>query len=502
MVFPVKNTKLKRNNRKLSSPPLFSVLVAQYNNGRFLKQAIESVYGQTYTNWEIIIVDDHSTDISYELYKQYEKDHRIHIYYNNNNNGEGFTKKRCVELSKGEICGFLDPDDVLLPGALQDMVDVHMANRNVSEVLSRMYICDENLNVTGESRKLIFEKGKNYFTNRDYKPEHFVSFKRSFYDQTKGIDPIKRMAADQDMYTKLEEVGKVYVLDKFTLKYRVHKGGLSYGKSMNRTWFWQLIVRYETCVRRGLNIDEYVIEDFLKCLYHREDYLWNIIDELSRHHKKYVHTIELHNMRSPNIIVPLVLKLYPNVRSVVDFGCGLGTWLRAFKEHGSHEILGLDGEWCDKSLLFNNIAETEFKTVDLECPVLLNKTYDLVISLEVAEHLSEISADTFVQSLVNAGKVILFSAAIPGQGGYNHINEQYPEYWQKKFLQHGYVFHDVIRDKIWNNPEVEFWYKQNMFIVAHESIHFPEDSNFKYPVIHPDLLKFKNECQPLIFNQK
>ena len=471
--------------------PLFSVLVAQYNNARFLQQAIDSVYAQEYANWEIIIVDDCSTVNSCEVYKEYEQDNRIHVFYNNENKGEGYTKKRCVELSHGAICGFLDPDDVLLPNAIRDMVNVHMANPNTSQVFSRMYICDENLNILSESRKLTIERGKDYFTNRDYKPEHFVSFKKSFYYKTIGIDPLKRMAADQDMYTKLEEVGGVYILDKFTLKYRRHEGGLSYGRSMNKTWFWQLIVRYETCIRRGLDIQEYVIEDFLKCLYHREDYLWDIINELRNGDKRYIHTEELHNMKSPNIIVPLVLNILPNIHSVVDFGCGLGTWLRAFKAMGVQEVLGLDGYWCDKTLLFKNILESEYKTVDLENPIVLDKPYDLVISLEVAEHLSEESADTFVESLVNAGKVILFSAAIPGQGGHNHINEQFPEYWKEKFLRYNYVFHDILRDKIWDNEEIDFWYKQNMFIVAHESISLPEDTDFKYPVIHPDLLKFK-----------
>lgn len=476
----------------MNKNPFFSVLIAQYNNGRYLKQAIESVYQQSYDNWEIIIVDDCSTDNSSEIYQEFETNPRVRIYYNNENGGEGFTKNRCVELAHGELCGFLDPDDVLLPDALRDMVAVHLQNPNVSEVFSRMYICDEKLNILRESRQLTIAKELNYFTNRDYKPEHFVSFKKSFYDKTIGIDPNKRMAADQDMYTKLEEVGDIFVLDKFTLKYRRHKGGLSYGKSMNKTWFWQLIVRYETCMRRGLNVDDYVIKDFLDCLYQREDYLWSIINGLKKDSTFYVHTTELHNMTSPNIIVPLVLELYPTIKSVVDFGCGLGTWLRAFKEHGAQEILGLDGKWFDRSKLTKNINESEFRIVDLEAPVQLNKTYDLVISLEVAEHLPEKAADTFVKSLVNSGKVILFSAAIPGQGGQNHINEQYPEYWEKKFSQYGYIFHDILRDKIWNNENVDFWYKQNIFIVAHESVPFPADTNFKYPVIHPDLLKIRN----------
>ncbi|GHV45436.1 hypothetical protein FACS1894180_7960 [Bacteroidia bacterium] len=256
----------------MNTQPLFSILMAQYNNGRFLQTAVESVFAQTYTNWEIIIVDDCSTDNSAEYYELYKDNPRIKIFFNEKNGGEGFTKRNAAAHAKGELCGFLDPDDALLPNALQDMVEVHRANPQVSVVFSRMYMCGENLNIKGESRKLVIAEGKNYFTNKDFQPEHFVSFKKSFYDKTEGIDGRKRMAADQDMYTKLEEMGEVYVLDKFTLKYRIHAGGLSVGKSMNKTWFWNFIVRYETCVRRGLSIDEYAVQGFLDFVEQKEKY--------------------------------------------------------------------------------------------------------------------------------------------------------------------------------------------------------------------------------------
>jgi SAM-dependent methyltransferase len=183
--------------------------------------------------------------------------------------------------------------------------------------------------------------------------------------------------------------------------------------------------------------------------------------------KKYIHDEAGHNMVNPNIVTPIVLSMLPPVNSVVDFGCGIGTWLKAFKNCGAGEILGLNGEWCERELLFKYIDENEFQCIDLERPVHLNKTYDLVISLEVAEHLSEQAADTFVQSLVDAGKMILFSAAIPGQGGFNHVNEQWPSYWENKFQQHGYICYDVIREKIKNDSRIDGWYKQNMFFVIH-----------------------------------
>jgi SAM-dependent methyltransferase len=182
---------------------------------------------------------------------------------------------------------------------------------------------------------------------------------------------------------------------------------------------------------------------------------------------KYVHDEVSFNMVTPNIVVPIVLTMLPPVNSVVDFGCGIGRWLKAFKNCGVGEILGLDGEWCNKELLLKHIDKNEFRCVDLEYPIHLDKTYDLVISLEVAEHLSEWAADAFVQSLVDAGKIILFSAAVPGQDGLNHINEQWPSYWENKFQQHGYKCYDLIRRKMQNDSKIQESYKQNMFFVIH-----------------------------------
>jgi SAM-dependent methyltransferase len=182
-------------------------------------------------------------------------------------------------------------------------------------------------------------------------------------------------------------------------------------------------------------------------------------------------------MLSPRLIVSQILTITPpivnNPQSVVDFGCGLGTWLRAFQEHGVPEVLGLDGHWCNTTLLHKNLSPSAFREVDLESPIHLDKTYDLVLSLEVAEHLSSTKADVFVESLVRAGQVILFSAAIPGQGGWKHINERWPSYWAEKFDKHDYIFHDILRGMIWDNDDIEPWYRQNIFFVAHKSISIP-----------------------------
>jgi SAM-dependent methyltransferase len=211
---------------------------------------------------------------------------------------------------------------------------------------------------------------------------------------------------------------------------------------------------------------------------------------------KYLHTSKMHNMESPRIIVEKFLEYY-NPKSVVDFGCGLGTFLKAFKEKGVVEVLGLDGEWVNRALLNNYLDTNEFLEVNLETKIDLKKKYDLAVSLEVAEHLCKEKAALFVQNLVNASDVILFSAAIPFQGGQNHINEQWVEFWQDKFSKHNYVFNDIIRRDLWNNKEVKWWYKQNIFIITSNEKEFKQSDVSKtieiLDYIHPEhyLLKAK-----------
>lgn len=259
----------------MGSIPLFSVLIANYNNGRFLQEAIESVLHQTYKNWEIVIVDDGSIDNSNDIYKQYSNNPHIHIYHNDKNLGCGYSKRRCIEIASGEICGFLDADDVLLPNALEYHVNTHTEHPEVSTVLSRYYRCDELMNVIGESRPLVIAEGKDYFTNRDYLPEHLASFKRSHYLKTQGIDSTLPAAVDQDLYFKLEETAPVYVSNAFTYKYRSTPLQISQGERWITTLYWNLVVRQRTCERRHISPEEYPIQD-----------LHDLIAEMLNEHNK------------------------------------------------------------------------------------------------------------------------------------------------------------------------------------------------------------------------
>ncbi len=168
---------------------------------------------------------------------------------------------------------------------------------------------------------------------------------------------------------------------------------------------------------------------------------------------------------SAQAVVPIVMQLL-SPGSVVDLGCGVGTWLSVFKEQGVGRVLGVEAGEVDMSLL--RIKADEFRRADLTQPFLHDQPFDLAMSLEVAEHLSESSAKTFVQSLVNLSTVVLFSAAVPHQGGIHHVNEQWPQYWVQLFAAHQYQVIDIIRPRIWQDPQVQAWYAQNTFLFVRE----------------------------------
>lgn len=252
----------------MNNNPLFSVLIANYNNGKYLMDAIESVYAQTYTNWEIILVDDASTDNSKELYKELEKDSRIHIFYNEENKGCGYTKRRCAELANGELCGFLDPDDVYTIDAIEIMVKEHLKDANLSLVYSNIYYCDENLNIKYVSQhQCSIPKGTSFLEYGKGAISQLAVFKKSYYLKTQGISPDIKRAADYDLYYKLEEVGNVKFIPNVLYYYRTGTGcNISLGDNAIKALFWSYVGMIDACRRRNTPIEEIVLPRFLSVI--------------------------------------------------------------------------------------------------------------------------------------------------------------------------------------------------------------------------------------------
>ena len=170
--------------------------------------------------------------------------------------------------------------------------------------------------------------------------------------------------------------------------------------------------------------------------------------------------------RSARIVIDL-LHSHLAVSSVLDVGCGTGSWLAEWIAADVLDVRGLDGHYVDPNCL--GISVDQFQAIDLASPFDLGRQFSLVQCLEVAEHIAESSADILVRNLIAHGDLILFSAAVPGQGGEHHINEKPHEYWHRKFYEHEYRALDFIRPQIHKQAAVEPWYRFNTFLFARAS---------------------------------
>ena len=236
----------------MNNNPLFSVLIANYNNSNFLVECINSVKNQTYSNWEIIIVDDHSTDNPTLIYNELSNDPRIKIYSNDSNRKTAYTFKRALDNSNGEICGFLGPDDTLVKTALEETIAKHLQLSDYSIVYTLSYLCDEDLNVIElfrwggvlpvDESQLTVPSGKKICS--------FATFKRSFYSKTEGINTKFTRGFDQDFYYKMEEVGKVYCIEKPLYLYRQHNRNISLNENNIKAWYWLYIANKDAYYRR------------------------------------------------------------------------------------------------------------------------------------------------------------------------------------------------------------------------------------------------------------
>lgn len=188
-------------------------------------------------------------------------------------------------------------------------------------------------------------------------------------------------------------------------------------------------------------------------------------------------------------IVPEVLRLV-RPRSVIDLGCGIGTWLSVFRELGVTDVVGVDGHWVERGRL--KIPQENFLSADLRQPLALERTFDLAVSTETAEHLPPQSAASFVDSLTRLAPVVLFCAAAPFVPGNLHINCQWPSYWARLFQERGFAVTDPIRKRVWTNKKVRWFYSQTMLL-------FIEQTRLaQYPLLAGELVDATNACFDVI----
>lgn len=207
-----------------------SVIVANYNNAAVITQALQSIEQQTYTNWEVVIVDDGSTDNSLQTIDAYLATVPDRTKYKvvpfAENKGQAIAKHAAVTNSTGDVAGICDPDDALHPEAIAKVMQVHLRNPGASIVFTNLYRCDQHLQNCEPGN----EAGPIISSNLlEDKVSAFISFKRAVYNLTTGFDPTLILASDQDLYFKLEEVGDIIYIDEPLYYYRVWPKGVSQG---------------------------------------------------------------------------------------------------------------------------------------------------------------------------------------------------------------------------------------------------------------------------------
>jgi hypothetical protein len=183
---------------------------------------------------------------------------------------------------------------------------------------------------------------------------------------------------------------------------------------------------------------------------------------------------------------------YIKPKSLLDVGCGLGIWLKVALDQGIPDVLGVEGPWIENAKLA--VSPELIARLDLELPLSLGRRFDLVVCSEVGEHLSSNAAGILIDSLVAHSDHILFSAAIPFQGGHHHVNEQFLPYWIDHFTRHDYILLDLFRARIWNDKSILWWLRQNLVLFVKRSVAeanpaFRDELKVQRPVsiVHPSV---------------
>lgn len=226
--------------------------------------------------------------------------------------------------------------------------------------------------------------------------------------------------------------------------------------------------------------------------------------------KSFYEEQSLGSRNSAKEIVPFLLQLFP-VRSVVDLGCGLGTWLAEFRNCGVTDVVGYDGDYVPREYL--QIPAEQFHAADLANLGPSDRRFDLAMSLEVAEHIAPAKAAEFVENLTSRSDIVMFSCALPYQGGTGHVNENYPEYWAILFREKGYVPVDVLRERFWHDGMICPWYRQNILLFIKRELYqsryagLPAAEGRPLTRVHPEMYLWscvrprETELDPLVFER-
>lgn len=191
-------------------------------------------------------------------------------------------------------------------------------------------------------------------------------------------------------------------------------------------------------------------------------------------------------VRSAEGLVPVLHEMLMEPESVVDVGCGEGWFAAEWAKAGADRVVGIDGDYVSTMAPGEGEAWT-FVAHDLTQPLTVpDEHFDVAMSLEVAEHLPESRAASFVAELCTLAPIVVFAAAVPGQGGDGHVNEQWPSYWLPLFESHGFYGTGALRFTIWES-DISWWYRQNLLIFADDPNRLPARIDGCPDIVHPGM---------------
>lgn len=206
---------------------LVSVIMSAYNTEMYLAEAIESVLEQTYRDFELIIINDGSTDKTLEIIQDYQaKDDRIKLI-SHDNIGLAASLNKGLEEAKGELIIRFDADDIMLNHRIEEQVNFMNTHPKIGMSSCHCYFIDENGNTIGKQKYSGYESEKNF--KETFQRDHTVLVSHTGFICRKedilkvGGYRILPIAEDKDLFTRMAEQGSVLVVqDKFLMKYRVH----------------------------------------------------------------------------------------------------------------------------------------------------------------------------------------------------------------------------------------------------------------------------------------
>ena len=210
---------------------------------------------------------------------------------------------------------------------------------------------------------------------------------------------------------------------------------------------------------------------------------------MKNYSSEFYSEMEILSISSAKEIIPMLINRYGPV-TVADVGCGTGAFANELISLGINDVDGYEGDWMKESQTL--LPKSRYVYCDLTKKIQTNRIYDLCLCLEVAEHLDQSKARVLIESLTAMSSRIVFSAAIPRQGGNHHVNEQWPKYWAELFAEKGFLLEWDPRVTIWNNAKIAPCYRQNLLVFSLSDNHeVSSPISFVHPEIWDDVLKYR-----------